>query len=521
MIPLYSADQVRSADNYAISELKIPGVILMENAARSIADAVIKKYPYIDSSYKFGIVCGKGNNGGDGFALARHLLILGFRVTVISLGIDAELKGDALANYNITKRFIEEFDHSSFIYFKNLKDLEILNDCDFIVDALLGTGGKGELKEPYSGIVERLNEKECLKIAVDAPTGLNLDNGYGSKIFKADLTVTLAALKTGLFYLNGKYNSGKVVKGSIGMGSRYFDLLNTSDYLIEPEDCIKFLPVKEENIHKYSAGKVLTIAGSKDLPGAAFFTMNAAMISGTGAGILAFPSSIRTLAQSHMNSAVTEEYIDEGKGYLTEDNLKSLHGKIEWADCVAIGPGLGRNPETKSAVYQIIKKYKNKSFVIDADAITALGEGQYSKVDLRSAVITPHHGEFAALLDIDLNALEADLLNFGRSFTKETGAVLVLKGAPTIVFNREGEIFINTSGNKGLAKFGSGDVLTGMIASFIAQSKEIEESAIAAVYLHGLTADLITKKESEFSLIPQKIIDTVPESIIFLRKSIV
>jgi NAD(P)H-hydrate epimerase len=249
--------------------------------------------------------------------------------------------------------------------------------------------------------------------------------------------------------------------------------------------------------------------------------MNAAMMSGAGAGILAFPSSIKTLAQSEMNSAVVLNYEDHTKGYLTDKNISEISEKIKWADCIALGPGLGRTDETRSAIVNILERYGNKNFVIDADAIFALGDKVYKKLDLKNKILTPHHGEFANLLNIDIEHLKNHTLKIGREFTAETGAYLVLKGAPTIIFNPLGEIFINSSGNSGLAKFGSGDVLTGIIASFVAQKKEIEESVVAAVYLHGFSADLIMKRETEYSIVPQKLIDEIPGSIKFLRKSLV
>ncbi len=521
MIPLFTSEQIRAADNYAIKELQIPGEILMENAALNIVNAIFEKYPYLDNSYRFGIVCGKGNNGGDGFVVARQLLIRGFNVHVVSLGNEKDLKGDALTNYKILKNFIEEYPNSSFKYFNSISDLNKVLQCEIIVDALLGTGSIGELRTPYNRIVEKLNQSESLKIAIDIPTGLDLDNASGKIIFNANLTVTLAGMKTGLFYEEGRVNSGKVIVGSIGIGEKYFDNLNTNDFLIEPEDALKFLPQKPVNIHKYSSGKVLTIAGSSSMSGAAIFCMNAAMISGTGAGYLAFPKSNKEIPQTQLNSAIVIDYNDNGRGFLTQNNIIEIEEKINWADTIAIGSGLGRNVEIEEAIFEILKKYSNKNFVIDADAIAAIGRKGYKKLNLENSVLTPHHAEFACLLGIDLAKLKKDLLKYGKEFCFETGAYLVLKGAPTIIFNPEGESFINTTGNSGLAKFGSGDVLTGMIASFLSQQKDIEQSIISAVYLHSLSADLIKKRESEFGIVLQKIIDQIPQTIKFLRKSVI
>lgn len=521
MIPLYSTEQVRKADNYAINELHIPGIVLMENAAISILNAVLQKYPYINKSYRFGIICGKGNNGGDGFALARHLLINGFDVNVLSFGSESHLKGDALTNYIILKNIITQYENSSLNLYKTNRDLKSILGCEIIVDAILGTGSKGELKEPYSKIVSKLNESQSLRIAVDVPTGLNLDNASGTNIFNAHLTVTLADYKSGLFYEKGREYSGKVVRGSIGIGDKYFRNIEAINFLIEPEDALDYLPFKNSTLHKYSAGKVLAVSGSKNYPGAGIFAMNAAMMSGTGAGILAFPKSIRTLAQSSMNSAVVIGYEDNESGVLKKDNIEEIESKMNWADAVALGPGLGRDKNTQEAVREILKRFPNKNFVIDADGIIALSNKNYKKLDLTNYVFTPHHNEFAELIGVQIGELKYNLFKYVREFSRITNAYLVLKGAPTIICNPEGEIFINSSGNPGMAKFGSGDVLTGMIASFLAQQDNIEGSIISAVYIHSLTADLIQKRETEFGIIPEKLISEIPNTIKFLRKSVV
>ncbi|MCB0731639.1 MAG: NAD(P)H-hydrate dehydratase [Ignavibacteriae bacterium] len=521
MIPLFSSDQVRSADSFAINELKIPSIVLMENAAKSIFHAILEKYPYLDQSYRFGIVCGKGNNGGDGFALARHLIISGFSVKVLSLADERDLKGDALTNFIVLKNFVNHYSELDVIFYQSQNNLNKIADCEVIVDAILGTGTTGTLKEPYNHIVEKLNDLPALKISIDVPTGLNLDKASGDIIFNSNLTVTLAGLKTGLFYEKGKLFSGKVVKGSIGMGECYFGSLKTDDYLIEPEDALIHLPQKKADLHKYNAGKVFVIAGSTNMPGAAVFTMNSTMISGTGAGKLFFPESIKSIAQNQMNSATVSGYADENLGFLRLKNVELIEKNIEWADAIAIGPGLGRESETVDSILTILKKFKKKKFIIDADAIFALSDKNYKNIDLSNCVLTPHHQEFANLISVDIKELKNNLLQLGRDFTKETNSFLVLKGAPTVIFNPEGEAFINSAGNSGLAKFGSGDVLTGIISSFVAQQEDIEKSLISAVYLHSLTADLIQKNESEFGITPQKLIDEFPKTIQFLRKSIV
>jgi NAD(P)H-hydrate epimerase len=521
MIPLYSAQQVREADIYAIDKLGIPSIVLMENAARSIYSEIIDNMGDSLANKNVGIICGKGNNGGDGFALARHFLNEDYTVYVVSLGAEDELKGDALINFRIVKNIIIEYPLSKIVVYGSHKDLSPLEDCSIIVDAMLGTGTRGDLTEPYKEIVEKLNLIESYKVAVDLPTGLDLENSSGDIVFNADLTITLSEFKTGLFYGRGYVNCGKIIKGSIGIGGEYYSKLTVNDYLIEPEDAFLGMPIKELDQHKYSAGKVFVIAGSGKLPAASFFSSNSVLRSGAGSCYLAFPKSIKTLAQQKLSAAIVLAYEDEGTEFLSDANLKEIEGKITWSDVTAIGPGLGREEKTVSAVLEILRNNKSKTFVIDADGIYALGKEEYKKIHLKSKILTPHHKEFADLLGINQDLLEKDLMTIGKNFATENGCYLVLKGAPTIIFNSEGEAFINTAGNPGLAKFGSGDVLTGIIAGFIAQSDNIEEALVSAVYIHSLTADLLLEEKTEYGYTCQDLIEGIPYAIKFILKSFV
>ncbi|MBK7106217.1 MAG: NAD(P)H-hydrate dehydratase [Ignavibacteriae bacterium] len=521
MIPLFNVSQIRFADKFAIEKYSIPSLLLMENAAESIKTEIFNEYPNNSKNQIFSIVCGKGNNGGDGFALARKLAVENFIVNVFVIPNKNEISGDAKINFEILESISKDYKNLKIKFYKKLSDLNFVKNSDFIVDAILGTGSQGELKSPIKEIVEELNKVNSIKIAIDIPTGLNLENANGNVIFKADLTVTLAELKTGLFYEKGKLNSGKIVKGSIGIGENYFDKLEVNEYLIEPEDAFSGIPVKQTNLNKYSAGKVLVIAGSGEMPGAGVFAINSAMISGSGAGYLAFPKSIQNLVQSQMNSAIVLNYKDENSEILQFRNLEEIQSKIDSSDSILIGPGLGRNEETQNAVFEFLKNNSSKKIVIDADAIFSLGKGKYKKLNLSDSAFTPHHKEFADLLGIEFKDLTNNLLKYGRKFVQETHSFLVLKGSPTLLFNKKGEVFINTTGNAGLAKFGSGDVLGGIITSFIAQTKKIESSVISAVYIHGLAADLIADEESEFGITPAKLINYIPSTIKFLRKSFV
>ena len=522
MIPLFSTDQVRLADKYAIEKLGLYGTVLMENASRSVFEEILKHFPELTPGMPVGVVAGKGNNGGDAFALSRHLINYGFSVTVISLASEKELKGDAEFNYKVLKKLIARTKGSKLIHYKTPANLNSLANCVLIADGILGTGAKGGLREPFKSVVKKLNSFDAIKVAIDSPTGLDLHNAKADEdTFRADLTVTFAELKAGLFYEGGYKFAGKVVKGTIGIGDEFFNTLEVKEYLIEPEDAFVGMPERELDDHKYSAGKVLVIAGSADVPGAAVYATNAAIHSGAGAVYLAVPEGAKVPAQTNVNSAIVLPYAGANGQYFSESAVEEIKEKIEWADAIAIGPALGRNEETINAVISLLKKYPNKNFVLDADAIFAVGKYGYKKLKLKNKIFTPHHGEFANLMGISTEELKSDLLGYARKFVKATGAYLVLKGAPTIVFNPDGEAFINTVGNPGMAKFGTGDVLTGMVAAFVAQNKVIESSVVSAVYLHSLDADLLADKFTELGLTAEDLVLNIPSTIRFLNDSFV
>jgi len=520
MIPLYSTKQIRQIDEHAINKLGIPGIVLMENASKEIFQKVYDRIEHLDTP-TIGFVCGKGNNGGDGYAAARHFSNAGYEVVVIYFGIEKGLSDDCKTNYQVLKKLSLTNKKIKIKKFSSLSSLSSLKSCQIICDALLGSGVQGALREPYLSIVKYLNKLKSIKIAIDIPTGLNADTGYTEFSFNADLTITLGELKKGLFFGNGYVFSGDIEIGGIGIPDSLYDKFSPKEFLVEPEDALSGIPKKLKNLHKYSAGKVFTIAGSGSLPGAAVLTSTSALKIGAGASILGFPKSIRELVHKNLNEVVVKTYNDEGKEYLSEKNIDELSAKIKWADVVAIGPGLGREVETQKAVLSFLKKFQSKIVVIDADAIFALAKGKYKKLNLKKSVLTPHHAEFANLIGISNSDLKKDILKYGKAFVEKTGSYLVLKGAPTIVFTPNGDALINTTGNPSLAKFGTGDVLTGFITGLLAQHKDTEKAVVSAVYLHSLAADILAHKRTKLDILATDIQNYVPQTIKFLRNSVV
>ena len=519
MIPLYSTDQIIQLDDYAIRQMGIPDPVLMENASIEIYRCIEEKFLNGDKEKNIGFICGKGNNGGDGFATARHCVNNGYNVKILFLGNEDELSEDCKINFKIISDYEKRFKNVSLKKYSSVKDINWL-DCPVIVDAMLGSGAKGELREPYKSIVKKLNDLKAFCVAIDIPTGLDADTGHGPTVFNADLTITLGEFKKGLFISDGAYYSGEVVKGGIGISDKFYDELNCEEYIIEPEDVYKNLPHKKKNIHKYSAGKVFTIAGSGKLPGAAVLTSKSVLKAGAGASVLAFPKSVRKLVHKNLTEVIVETYEDNGSERFSPNIIPSLKKRIEWTDVLTIGPGLGRDEETSEGIFKLIKSASSKLLIIDADAIFAINK-RYKELNLTRAVLTPHLGEFSNLIGVDQEEIKKDILKYGKEFVKETGSHLVLKGAPTIIFLPSGEALINPAGNPGMAKFGTGDVLTGIISGFLAQLKDLETSIIIGVYLHSLSADLLVKKFTEFSYTATDIMENLPNAIKFLRKSFV
>lgn len=516
MQPLFSVQQSRGLDDYAINKLNYPSLLLMENAANSIFTKIVKYNPELGPSDRIGIICGKGNNAGDGFALARICVAKGVAVQLLCLYDESELSPDSFTNFNILKALESKI--LNIKRFTSVKDLSIFKDCTIIVDAILGTGAQGPLVEPLKSIVEKLNSMEAFKVAADVPTGLNADTGFGDTVFEADLTVSLGTLKRGLFIGRGYEYAGIVELGFIGVDYDWVSYRFT-DFLIEKHDIPYIFPVKKKTVNKYSAGKVLTIGGSGRYVGAAEFTAFSAMKVGAGASVLAVPASVKNNF-NRFPELVLQPYPDNDYPWLSADAVDSLEKSIEWADVIAVGPGLGREEDTIEAVVYLLSKFTSKVFVIDADALFALSKAGVKKLMLKNSILTPHPGEFELLSGVPLSELEQDLLRAGRQFTKSFGPCLVLKNPKTIMFTPSGEAFVNNVGNQGLAKFGSGDVLTGIIAGVAAQktnprfaNMDLGVAVLASIYLHGFAGDLLREKSTEYGFTATDIIKILPKAI--------
>jgi NAD(P)H-hydrate epimerase len=508
MIKIVSNEQMRLMDNYTINELKVPGLILMENAGRHAFDYITE---FIKENKLSGIIqifCGKGNNGGDGYVIARHLFNNGYKIKLFSVGDPNELKGDAKINYQICENY-----KIPVTILSSLENLSTFPVPSLIIDALLGTGIKGEVKGLFNDVIEYINHSEAAVISIDIPSGLNGDSpGVTGNAVSADLTITMALPKRAHMFYPARKKTGRLEIADIGIPP---SVRNNSEIKINlVEDSDLSLPELEEDDHKYSAGKLFILAGSTGMTGAASLTANAALRTGVGLVNIGIPKSLNSILEVKVTEGLTIPLPETSHGSISKSALPSIKEKIHWADAVIIGPGCGREAETLSALIHSISYCidQNKPLLIDADALFALSKDPNCILKLNANVIlTPHHGEFLRLHPYSKSELHDHPWKCLQDFLSDKDFSINLKGAPSIVGNYRGDIYINSTGNPGLAKGGSGDVLAGIIGGLMARGVEPVSAAISGNYIHGEAADILVDVYGISSLLPSDLIDVLPD----------
>ncbi|MBS4028549.1 MAG: NAD(P)H-hydrate dehydratase [Ignavibacteriales bacterium] len=526
---LLSSNEMRSCDKRAVEEYSIPSLLLMENAGRSVVDAIEKHFGNV-SGKSFLIFCGKGNNGGDGFVVARHLFNRGANVHVLLVGKKSEVKGDAKTNLEIVLQLQKKTKNTSQFSFSEIKT-SFLKDCprcDIIIDALFGTRFSGEVRKPFAEIVGWMNASNKPIVAIDIPSGINSDNGMKTNVaVKANLTVTMAARKIGLIVNDGKECLGIIEVADISIPKKLLEEKRNT-FLVEKNDVSTFLPKRALNVNKYSVGKVFVLAGSRQFPGAGVMTATSAMKSGVGAVILGTIKSLYPLLVKKLTEVMLEPLDETSEGTISLSSKEKILERIAWCDTLAIGPGISQNEETQRLVREIISSCE-KLMVIDADALRGLevggwrlGENKISPTNPKPQtpnhfILTPHTGELSRMIGISSEEIETNRVEIARSAAKKFNSVLVLKGNPTVIATPGGNVFLNSTGNPGMATAGSGDVLTGTIAGILAQMKseniqveeKLQRASIAGVYIHGLAGDVAKEKFGERSLMAMDISDSL------------
>ena len=470
---LVNVQEMKQLDQLATAEYAVPGILLMDNAAQAVSDAVNESLDDLDGESVV-VFCGGGNNGGDGFGAARWLQNYGARVRVFVVGKELEaVTGDAAA------------------------ELAMLQKTDAKVEAIageddwVGTGFHGELEGDLLRACRLLNDSEKYIVAVDVPTGVNADNGAVSEnAVRADKTVTMALLKTGLLLYPGREYCGDIELADIGMPAKMVEECASKKYRLTDDIVRELLPLRKADAHKGDAGRAVICAGSPGFAGAAALSSYAAVKAGAGLVALYTPLSSRDVLAGKLTEVMVHGLLERMPGILgggaTGDVVKNANA----ADVLAIGPGLGTSESTQQVVRDILLQVQTP-VVIDADALTALQGHTEILTQMQAAkVLTPHSGEMARLIGKEISEINADRINIAAQYAKEWNAVLVLKGAPTVIACPDGTVYVNSTGSSALATGGSGDVLTGIIAGLAAQEITLQEAAVCGVYLHGKAADI-------------------------------
>lgn len=522
METVVTSAEMQACDRYAIDTLKIPGLILMENAGRGVVEMMEKHFGSMAGKTVI-IVCGKGNNGGDGYVVARHLFNRGARIVVVLIGEAFELKGDAKVNFESIRKIASKFKTDGKLQIKELKSkrsLKLLPKADIIVDAIFGTGFSGEVREPYKSIIDWINKTKCKKVSIDIPSGVNADNGEVSNVaVKADLTVTMALRKIGLITGEGRSYAGKVEVVDISMPSETLKKLQT--FIVGADDVRRVLPRRPINAHKHSVGKIFVLAGSTGFTGAAAMTASTAMKAGAGAVILGTPKSVYPILAKKLTEVMVEPLIDTEEGTLSLAAYDKVITHLKWSDLMICGPGISRNPETCQLVWRLISEY-DKKILIDADGLNNLSEKISFLKNHRSReiIITPHTGELSRLTGLSSTEIEKNRVTIAKQVAKQFRLTLVLKGAPTITADEDGKVYINSTGNPGMASAGMGDILAGLIGGLWSQGMDRTDAAYSGVYLHGRAGDLAKNKFGEKSLLAMDVQDFLPKSILEIEDGI-
>ncbi|MEX2400378.1 MAG: NAD(P)H-hydrate dehydratase [Rhodothermales bacterium] len=516
MTPVLTAAAMRAADAYTIDRFGIPGFTLMESAGRGAAYELLRRF---GSAASFAIYCGKGNNGGDGFVIARYLCDAGADVHVIHLAGPGSMSTDADAHFELLERLGSTMPDSR-LHIARLEDDAPLPDVDVHVDALLGTGLTSDLREPVRGLVARLNAASGQKVAVDIPTGLHADVGRPLGVaFRADETYTMGAAKPGLLLNDGPSYAGRVEVLEIGIP--HFALLRAGEEhgsgcaRLSSDDIVRgWMPERGGDAHKYSVGLALVVAGSRGMTGAPVMAASAAARVGAGYVVCGCDERIQDVLAGKLTEITTIPLPASDRGIGPDGGLEALSPRLEKAGALLVGCGLGRAPDTQEFVRRLLESAR-LPVVIDADGLNALsGQTDFITEHARGRwILTPHMGEFRRLAGRELDAVDIDpddRVALAQHFARAWNCVLILKGLPSVTATPDGSAWINATGGPALASAGTGDVLAGLCVGLLAQGLSPEQAAISALHLGGAAADRYTRDRSARSLQAMDLLDSLP-----------
>jgi hydroxyethylthiazole kinase-like uncharacterized protein yjeF len=513
VIPLATAEEMRRADRRATERYGVPSLLLMENAGRGAVDALEQVLGPVGRR-RIAVLCGKGNNGGDGFVVARHLLGRGARVSAWLEGRAGEVQGDARVNLDALQRagesVAEAADPAGDAFGRLRADL---GDADVVVDALLGTGVRGPATGAIAAAIEAINAAERPVCALDLPSGLPSDgDAPAGPVVRARVTVTFGLPKLGLVLPAGAAYAGRVEIADLGIPRALLGE-GVPTALLEAADVRATLPLRPVDAHKGTYGHLLVVAGSVGRTGAAVLACLGALRAGTGLVTCATPGSQQPVVAAQLSEAMTEPLPETAARTLSAKAVERIVELLSRMDAVALGPGVGLDPETQAAVLTLVRDVE-RPMVVDADALTALAGRPGACRDAPAPrLLTPHPGEAARLLGCGIAEVQADRIASARRLAAESGAVVALKGARTVVADPDGRVTLNPTGNPGMATGGTGDVLTGVAGGLLAQGVAPAAALSAAVYLHGLAGDLAAETRGEAGLVAGDVADAIPAAI--------
>lgn len=500
------AAQMRNVDKMASEVGGVPSILLMENAAIACINELKKTFNL--KNMRAAVFCGKGNNGGDGFAIARHLYNLGAEVSVY-LVCGNKFSGDAQINFEIIEKMNVKIeivtDTESLKY--------IIKSSDIIVDAIYGTGIHGTVRGISYDVIEEINNNAEYVLSVDIPSGIDADSGEICGVcIRANKTVTFAAYKVGMLMFPAADFVGETVVADISIPQYIMDGENLQINVIDNEFVRENFPKRKNNSQKGDYGKVFVIAGSKGMTGAAYLSSQTAVKSGSGLVFLGVPESLNNVLEAKTTEVMTIPLSDK-KGCISSEAIDDILLKADKTDAVLIGPGLSRG-EDIAVILESLLEYSKVPVVVDADGINAASQKMemISKSSC-SLIFTPHSVEMSRLTGLDREYIEENRLSVSKEFAEEYGAVVILKGHHTIVTAPDGTQYINTTGNSGLATGGSGDVLAGLIVSLVARGVEEVKAAAMAVYIHGMAGDIAAERLGGDSVMATDVMNSIPEAI--------
>jgi NAD(P)H-hydrate epimerase len=509
---LVTANEMQRMDRATIASFGIPGRVLMESAGRGATVFFLEEL-YRRHAGSVGVAAGRGNNGGDGFVMARYLHQKAIPVTVFLLAEKGRIAGDAGANLALLTqmgvRVVEVADAAA------LKAQQsIMRHQQLWIDAILGTGLSADVRGHYRETIDFINRQQRPVFAVDIASGLNADTGQvcGTCI-QAAATATFGFAKIGHVTYPGRSCSGRVKVIEIGIPPAIAADVGCKQHLITPHALKKIMPLRSPEAHKGQSGHVLILAGAPGKTGAAAMTARAAMRTGAGLVTLGIPIGLHRVVEPMLTETMTVGLPQTDAGTLDASAAEPVRALMDGKRCLAVGPGVGTDPATGVLVRQVIET-SSVPVVVDADAVNLIARDTATLARRKAPIVlTPHPGEMSRLCGRPTAEIQRDRIGHARAFAQRHQVHLVLKGAATVVAHPEGTVFVNATGNPGMAAGGMGDVLTGLIAGLIAQGLDTAAAARTAVYLHGLAADRLSATKGPVGYLATEVIDAIPEAL--------